>query len=742
MARQSKPVQPPTMDDVMAYLQAQSGPVGKRDLARAFGAKGDDRIHIKNLVRDMQRKGLIHTARQGRQIGIAGALPDRVIAEITGFDSLGDLVARPSEWLEETPAPRIIITKDTLSPPAGIGDVVQVGVKPAGSGLYHGTALRRVSTGGNQIVGVYQDGQISSADRRLKQSFTLVGIPRTCTLKDGDLVLADIPFIRERLPQATFVKKIGSMADPFAPTLIAIYMHRLPTVFTPAAVKQADQGTVPPPNQHREDLRSVPFITIDGADARDFDDAVWAEPDTRADNPGGWHLMIGIADVAWYVRPDTPLDTEARRRGNSVYFPDQVIPMLPTALSNGVCSLKPNEPRAALVCEVWITRTGIKKRHIFRRAIIQSARRLTYDEVQDALDGKTPIVGLEPEIAHLAGAYRSLKTARDKRGVLELDVPEKQIILDKAGRVHDVRLRIQTDSMRLIEEMMILANVSAAETLEEKGVPVMYRVHDQPSADKVENLTAFLSGMGVQTNWKDAPTPETFNALLARVKQSPDDRAVNEMVLRAQSQACYAPENIGHFGLALARYAHFTSPIRRYADILVHRALIRALKLGEDGLTPAEEKTFAETARHISHTERQAAAAEMDADDRYMATYLQDKIGQAFEARISSITAFGLFLTLEPYGADAFVPMRRLGGDFYDYDPDTLTLTGRGTGISYRIGDRVQAVLRECEPVTGGLLCTLLSGKAPSRTVQNGTKPPHKKRKSTRRSPKRSRRKH
>lgn len=742
MARQSKPVQPPTMDDVMAYLQAQSGPVGKRDLARAFGAKGDDRIHIKNLVRDMQRKGLIHTARQGRQIGLAGALPDRVIAEITGFDSLGDLVARPSEWLEETPTPQIIITKDTLSPPAGVGDVVQVSVKPAGPNLYHGTALRRVSTGGNQIVGVYQDGQISSADRRLKQSFTLVGIPRTCTLKDGDLVLADIPFIRERLPQATFVNKIGSMRDPYAPTLIALYMHRLPTVFTSAAVKQAEQGTVPQPDQHREDLRSVPFVTIDGADARDFDDAVWAEPDTRADNPGGWHLMIGIADVAWYVRPETPLDAEARRRGNSVYFPDRVIPMLPTALSNGVCSLKPHEPRAALVCEVWITRTGIKQRHTFRRAVIQSARRLTYDEVQDALDGKTPVVGLEAEIAHLAGAYRALKTARDKRGVLELDVPEKQIILDSAGHVRDVRLRVQTDSMRLIEEMMILANVSAAETLEEKGAPVMYRVHDQPSGEKVENLTAFLSGMGVQTNLGDTPTPAAFNALLAQVKQSPDDRAVNEMVLRTQSQACYAPENIGHFGLALARYAHFTSPIRRYADILVHRALIRALKLGDGGLTPAEEKTFAETARHISYTERQTAAAEMDADDRYMATYLQDKIGQVFEARISSITAFGLFLTLEPYGADGFVPMRRLGGDFYDYNPDTLTLTGRGTGISYRIGDHVRAVLRECEPVTGGMLCTLLSGKTPSRTVKNNPKSPKQPRKSTRRAPKRSRRKH
>lgn len=707
---QKKKNTPVTMDDVMAYLNTQSGLVSKKDLARAFGVKGDARVALKGIIKELRTQGLIQTERGGRRIGLTDGLPERVVVEITGMDSMGDLGARPLEWTSDAPVPQIIITKDRLSPPAGVGDVVQVKVKPIGNKMYEGEALRRMTAGENHMVGVYENGFVYSVDRRLKQAFSLTGLPRGEKLENKDIVIVDIPLVRERNPHATFVKKIGSAYDSFAPTLIAIYMHNLPVAFTEAAEKQADKATVPALDKHRDDLCSIPFVTIDGADARDFDDAVWAEPDTDTTNVGGWHLMIGIADVAWYVRSGTALDRDAHLRGNSVYFPDRVIPMLPPALSNGVCSLNPNEPRAALVCEVWIDKNGRKKKHVFRRALIQSARRLTYDEVQSAMDGNMPIQGLETEISHLVGAYEALKKRRDRRGVLEIDVPEKQVILNDKGHIIDIRLRPQLPSMQLIEEMMILANVAAAETLEDKSAPTMYRVHDKPSLQKVENLSSFLQSIGQSSHLGENPTPADFNTILHQVKGTVREIAVNELVLRSQSQAVYSPENIGHFGLALDRYAHFTSPIRRYADIMVHRALIKALKLGEGALTDEDITTFEETARHISYTERQAASAEQGAVDRYVTAWMFDKVGQAFDARISSVTAFGLFLSVEPYGADGFVPMHALTGDFYEYDESAQKLVGRSTGKTYIVGDIVRAVLRECVPVTGSLVFSLVKG--------------------------------
>ncbi len=700
----------PSMDEIMDFLNAQSKPISKRELNRAFGTHGDTRTYMKNAVKELKKKGLIHTERGGKTISLPNALPERLIVEVTGLDSMGDLIARPFEWLADIPVPQIIITKDKLSTPAGIGDIVQVSVRSVGNNLYHATALRRITAGENHMVGVYENGLIYSVDKRLKQSFTLTDTPRTIKLNNRDLVIVDIPMIRERNPRAKFIRKIGTADKPFSSTLISIYLHNLPIAFTENAEKQAQKSTVPQPDKKRKDLCNVPFVTIDGADARDFDDAVWAEPDTNKDNIGGWHLMVAIADVAWYVRTGTALDMDARLRGNSVYFPDRVIPMLPPALSNGVCSLNPNEPRAVLVCEIWINANGHKIRHTFHRGLIQSVRRLTYDEVQSVIDNQNKIDGIENEINHLIGAYQSLKKAREKRGVLEIDSPEKQVILNKKGQVIDIRQRIQTTSMKLIEEMMILANVSAAETLEEKGSMTMYRVHDRPSEEKIDNLSSFLTSIGQQTKISYSPFPDDFNQILDQVKGTVRERAINELVLRTQSQAVYSPENIGHFGLALERYAHFTSPIRRYADIMVHRALIKALKLGEGGLTSEEEKTFDEIARHISSTERQAAAAEMDAIDRYTACFLQDKVGEAFDAVISSVTPFGLFLTLEPYGADGFTPFRDLSGDFYEYDSEAQKLVGRSTGKTYTIGDSVRIILRECVPVTGGLLCRIIQG--------------------------------
>lgn len=710
--------QMPTMKELTDYLNAQTGKVGKRELARAFGIKGDNRIELKRMVKDLKNQGVIETERHGRRIGAKGVLPERVVVEITGTDSMGDLIARPLEWVGDTPAPQIIITKDKLSPPAGIGDVVMAHIKNVGNRVYHGEATRRVTAGENHMVGVYENGFVMSVDKRLKQTFELVGAPEK--LYNRDIVIVDIPPVRERRPSAKFVRKIGSMDSPFSATLISIYLYNLPVAFTQSAEKQADKATVPDVDKTRRDLRSIPFVTIDGADARDFDDAVFAEPDTDTSNKGGWHIMVAIADVAWYVRPGDALDMDARLRGNSVYFPDRVLPMLPEALSNNMCSLQPGKPRAAMVCEAWINKDGHKIRHEFHRALIQSARRLTYTEVQDALDEKTPIAGLENEIAHLNGAFQTLLKARRRRGVLEIDVPERQVVLNDAGQVIDIRRREMMPANKLIEEMMILANVAAAQTLEEKGMAAMYRVHDRPSAEKIETLNNYLNSIGYKTRLKETADPSDFNAILQKADGSGKDFAVNEFVLRSQSQARYDPDNIGHFGLALDKYAHFTSPIRRYADIMVHRALIKALKLGDGGLTAQEEAEFEEIARHISYTERQAASAEQDCVDRYVASYLADKIGAKFTARISSATSFGLFVRLDDYGADGLIPMSALPGDYYDYDDEAQQLVGRNSGRTFAVGDTLDVILKEAVPITGGLVFSIL-GSTHNGGIKRGT---------------------
>lgn len=698
----------PSMEELMNYLNKQSGKVGKREVARAFGLKGDDKIALKHMLKELKSDGRVFYDRANK-LSVKGVLSDRAAVEITGLDSEGDLIARPLKWPADMPMPQIIIVRDRLSPPAGVGDIVQAKLSFVGNNLYEGEAIRRLTASENHMVCVFENGFVTSVDRRLKQAFRLKNLPVE-KLHNHDIVIADIPMIKTRYPEASFVKKIGSETDPYAATLIAIYLHNLPVMFSKAGENEAGKATVPVKSKHREDLTAIPFVTIDGADARDFDDAVWAEPDTDSANKDGWHIMVAIADVAWYVRSGHALDMDARMRGNSVYFPDRVIPMLPEALSNKMCSLQPNQKRAAMVCEVWIDKTGHKLRHTFRRALIKSARRLTYEEVQSAMDGKTPVVGLECELNALTGAYQALLKKRKRRGVLEIDVPERQVILNNKGQVIDIKKREISDSNKLIEEFMILANVSAAETLEDKGWTTMYRIHDRPSAEKIEALNAFLAMIGQKADLRENADPDEFNAVLTRADGTAKDFAINEFVLRSQSQAVYSPENIGHFGLALDRYAHFTSPIRRYADILVHRALIGALKLGEGSLTDEEVKTFADTARHISYMERQAASAEQDATDRYIAGFLVDKIGARFTARISSVNTFGLFVRLDKYGADGFVSLNSLEKDFYEIDDAGARLIGRDTGRVYTCGDSVEVVLKECVPVTGGLSFNIIGG--------------------------------
>jgi len=695
----------PSMQDLIDYLNQQSTAVDKKTIAKRFKIKGDDRKELKNMLKELKSSGIIEQKEGGKKnrLHIAGKLSEYEQIEITGLDSMGDLIARPLDWKSRQQIPQIIITKNKINPPAGVGDVVQARLKCIKKLIYEGEIIRRITSHGNQMVGVYENNKVYSVDRRLKQAFHLIDVPKN--VQNKDIILVEIPMIRSREPVAKFIQKIGSSLDPFAATLIAIYMHHLPVMFFKQTEKEVQNLTVPSIDKNRIDLRKIPFVTIDGADAKDFDDAVWAEKDNSKENAGGYHIMVAIADVSWYVRCETAVDSDAKLRGNSTYFPDRVLPMLPFELSNGVCSLKPHEDRAALVCEIWINKSGIKTKHKFVRALIRSERRLTYPEVEEAIQGKTSITGLEEEIETLKNVYLLLKKQRKKRGVIEIDVPEQQVELTKEGKIKSIHPRQMLSSMHLIEELMILANVAAAETLEEKHMPTMYRVHDRPSEEKLKTLNNFLKSIkAIKKPFTEQAEPKDFNLVLEKARTSEKCFAINEFVLRSQSQACYSSQNIGHFGLALLKYAHFTSPIRRYSDLMVHRALVDALKLGDGGLSKESISHFDNTAKHISQTERQSAAAEQDAVDRYIASYLKNKENKTFKVRISSITNFGLFVRLESFGADGFIPMRYLGGDYYDYNEQAQVLEGRSTGKKFQVGETIFAVLKEVSPITGGLL--------------------------------------
>lgn len=634
-------------------------------------------------------------------------LPDILVVEVTGTDPDGDPIARPVGWSGEG-RPVIHMRPEPPGQPAlAPGQRVLARLRHLRGDSYEGRTFKRLPDAPRgKILGVFEDGRLRPTDRRHKADW-VVPPGEEGGAERGEIVLAEpLPRPAHRvlgLRPARVVERLGRLGAPRSVSLLCIHAHGIPDAFAEEALREA-AAAKRVTARGREDLRAIPLVTIDGEDARDFDDAVYAEADGA-----GWRILIAIADVAHYVPPGSALDREAWGRGNSVYFPDRVVPMLPEALSNGWCSLKPGEDRGCLFVELRIDAEGRKLGHRFGRGIMRSAARLTYEEVQAAQDaGRAAGVPAE-RIAALYGAFRALLAARERRGTLDLDLPEREVVLDAEGRVQAVLPRPRLDSHRLIEEFMVAANVAAAEELERHGAPCMYRVHDRPSDAKLEGLRQFLSSFDLSLPPADLLKPRHFAAILARVKGRPEERLVHEAILRGQSQAAYSPDNIGHFGLALPRYAHFTSPIRRYADLLVHRALIGALRLGRDGLTPAEIARFPETAEHISETERRAATAERDAVDRYLAAYLEARVGAIFPARISGVTRFGLFVSLEETGASGLVPLGSLPDDRWHHDETAQRIIGRTSGRSFSLGQGVEARLIEANGVTGGLIFHLVA---------------------------------
>ena len=721
----------PARDELLAFLARErearaDGKVGAREIARAFGLKGEHRLALKQMLASLAAEGVLE--KRGKRLTRKGALPPVTLVDIVERDRDGELVAVPVEWNEEElgPPPRIHIRAPRRARPGeplpGVGDRALARAEPdhdAGpkDPPYTGRVVKLLSRARHRVLGVLHieangGGRIVPIDKKQAGRELAVAAADIGESEHGDLVSVDlVGKTRFGAPRARIRESLGSVTNEKAVSLIALRAHDIPDVFRPEAIEESEKAK-PATLQGREDWRELPLVTIDPPDAKDHDDAVHATLDPAADNPGGYILTVAIADVAHYVKPHSPLDRDALERGNSVYFPDRVVPMLPERISNDLCSLRAQEDRPALAVRMRVTAKGKKLDHRFHRVMMRSCAKLSYQQAQAAIDGKPDDATrhlLDSVLRPLYAAHDALRQARDLRAPLDLDLPERKILLKKDGSFDRVVLPPRLDAHRLIEEFMILANVAAAETLEEHRQQLIYRAHDEPSREKVTALSEFLGTIGVKLAKGQVLRPANFNAILSQMKGHEHENIINEIILRTQAQAEYTNENYGHFGLNLRRYAHFTSPIRRYADLIVHRALIRALKLGEGALpeTPAGE--LAEIAARISAAERRAMAAERETVDRLIAHHLADQIGARFEARISGVTKSGLFVRLSDTGADGFVPAATLGREYYAYDEAAHALTSR-SGVSYRLADMVEVRLIEAAPIAGALRFEVVGG--------------------------------
>ncbi|MCC4299283.1 ribonuclease R [Aurantimonas coralicida] len=705
-----------TREAVLRFIADNPGRASKRDIAKAFAVKGDGRVALKDLLADLQAEGLLAGSR--KRFSTPGVLPPVAVLEIRSRDDDGGLLAEPVSWDEAVDGerPRLAVRQDRAkSPAAGLGERILASIEEDEGGIRIARIIRVLEQRKTTALGVFRakpggGGRVEPVERKQPEYAIKPGDENGA--RNGDLVAVEPgPRARLGLPFATVTDVVGSMESERAISTIALHAHSIPHVFPKAVLGEAEAAG-PASMAHREDWRSLPLVTIDPADAKDHDDAVHAAPDDDPANPGGMVVTVAIADVSYYVRPGTKLDSEARLRGNSVYFPDRVVPMLPERISNDLCSLRENVDRPALAVRMVLGGNGEKRRHSFHRVMMRSHAKIAYEAAQAAIDGATGDVDphvTETMLKPLWAAYGLARSARERRQPLDLDLPERKLKLGPDGRVEKVVVPARLDAHRLIEEFMILANVAAAESLESKRQALIYRAHDAPSLAKLESLREFLRTLEISLAKSGTLRPSHFNGILSQVKASEHESLVNEVVLRSQSQAVYSPDNIGHFGLNLDRYAHFTSPIRRYADLIVHRALVTAFDLGEGGLSREDEENLQATAEEISRAERRAMAAERDTVDRLIAHHLADRIGDDFEGRIAGVTKAGLFVALPAFGADGFVPISTLGNEFFHYDEVGRSLVGDRSGNGYRLGDTVEIRLKEAIPLAGSMQFEMLS---------------------------------
>jgi ribonuclease R len=709
MPKAKRPQGLPSRQQILDLISESDAPAGKREIARAFGLHGADKIALKALLKDMADEGLIDSA-PGRAFHKMGGVPKVTVLRVVDVDEDGQAWAVPERWEADTAAPRLRLRERKKQSALGPGDRILARTEEAGKGwIAH--PMKKLARGEELMLGVlHQEGDrwfLQGVEKRERRDFP---VSDRGEAEVGDLVLAEKTGRPPRLT-ARVVERLG---DPFQPrsfSLIAIHRHGIPHAFSEEALAEADRvsrmelGT-------REDLRHLPIVAIDPVDARDHDDAVWAEA-----TEDGWNTIVAIADVSFYVRPGSQLDREARKRGNSVYFPDRVVPMLPETLSAEMCSLKEGVDRAALACHMEIGKDGTLKRFRFSRAVVRLAANIAYEDAQAAIDGAEAAVDpalVETALRPLWDCWKALYAARARREPLELDLPERRVVLDEKGRIMSVAPRERLDAHKLIEDYMIAANVAAAKALEAKKAPVMYRDHEPPGREKLVALKDFLKTFEVEFALGQVIRPATFNRVIERIGEADFRPQVMEQILRTQTQAYYAPQNAGHFGLSLGSYAHFTSPIRRYADLVVHRSLVGAYDLGPEAertrLTPGEAEAMDLIGESISQLERRAMEAERETIDRYVAAYLSERVGEIVETRITGVQPFGFFATVEGLGGDGLVPVSTLGQEYFRYDEASQTLTGEDSETVFAPGQRLKLRLAESNPVTGALRFELPEG--------------------------------
>ena len=706
----------PTRQQILDFISTSDTPAGKREIARAFGLTAQEKIGLKALLKDMADEGLIDSA-PGRAFHKMGGLPKVTVLRVVDVDDSGTIWATPERWEADAPPPRLRV-RERKRGELGVGIRVLARTEEAGNGwIAH--PLKTLVPAAEQMIGVLRgEGDrlwLQGVEKKDRREYA---VSDAGDAEAGDLVLAE----RAGRPPRITARVVTRLGDPFAPrsfSLIAIHKHEIPHVFNQETLDEAERVARQPLGAGREDLTHLRIVAIDPADARDHDDAIWAERDDDPANPGGWRAIVAIADVSFYVRPGSALDREARRRGNSVYFPDRVVPMLPEVLSADVCSLKQGEDRAALACHLQVTKEGALKSFRFTRALVRIAANIAYEDAQAAIDGTAPLP-LSEEAApradeimtplrHLWDCWAGLSIARDKREPLALDLPERQVALDEKGRLLSVAPRERLDAHRLVEDFMIAANVAAAKALEAKKAPVMYRIHEPPAREKLVGLKDYLATFDVAFALGQVIKPATFNRIIDRVGDADFRPQVMEQILRSQTQAYYGPANHGHFGLSLGSYGHFTSPIRRYADLLVHRALTSAYSLGPGGLNGDED--FERLGETISKLERRAMEAERDTIDRYVAAFLAEKVGEVLDARITGIQNFGFFATVEGIGGDGLMPISDLGGEYFRHDEASHRLVGETSGEEYTLGQRLKLRLADANPVSGALRFELPEGR-------------------------------
>ncbi|WP_289079542.1 ribonuclease R [uncultured Sulfitobacter sp.] len=706
----------PSKPEILDWIAENPTLTAKRDIAKAFGIKGAARIDLKRVLKELEAEG--HLEKRKRSYQDPDRLPPVSVLQVTGPDKDGDLFAKPMEWQGEGVEPVVLVIPRASDPALGAGDriLARLTLVQAQDHHYEARLIRRIGANPQRVLGIFrkttEGGRIVPIDKGSDKEWWVPG-DATHGAKDGELVEAEQagPKARMGSPRARIVERLGDPSAPKAVSLIAIHQHGIPDDFPDDVMAQADAAK-PVGLKGREDLRDLPLITIDPSDARDHDDACYAHADEDPKNEGGHVVWVAIADVAAYVTPGSALDREARKRGNSTYFPDRVVPMLPDRLSGDLCSLHEGVPRACIAVRMVLDAAGNKIGHSFHRGLMRSPASLHYEEVQDAIDGAPndrtdPL--LDPVLKPIYAAYAALKAARAERQPLDLDLPERRIELDKDGTVKSVNFKDRLDAHRLIEEFMVLANVAAAETLLSKKTPLLYRIHEEPSPAKLDALRETAQAAGYTLAKGQVLHTRHLNKLLNDAAGTGEARLINLSTLRSMTQAYYGPAHIGHFGLALRSYAHFTSPIRRYADLIVHRALITAHGWGNDELSQHDIEDIEQTGAHISDTERRSMMAERDTTDRYLASYLSERVGNEFSGRISGVARFGAFVKLDETGADGLLPMRSLGREYFHFDQEAGTLMGSDTGMIISVGQRVTVRLSEAVPVTGGIALELLT---------------------------------